>query len=158
MNGVIAYRQARVEDAADIHALLLALASEIPLLVDTLEREEALYALIRACGRSGESWVALDERERIVGFVLVDPELLERHYAEHEILELRYAGVAPEHRGHGVFAALVAKVLARLVPVIAIIPPQNRSNAAARLEKFGFRPTASPGGERVLRWEPRGDG
>jgi GNAT superfamily N-acetyltransferase len=153
----IAYRQARIEDAADIHALLLALAPEIPLLVDTLEREEALYALIRACGRSGESWVALDEREQIIGFVLVDPELLERHYAEHEILELRYAGVAPGHRGHGIFAALVAKVLARLVPVIATIPPQNRSNTAARLEGFGFRPTGSAGGERVLRWEPGGD-
>jgi GNAT superfamily N-acetyltransferase len=153
----IAYRQARVEDAADIHTLLLALAPEIPLLVDTLEREEALYALIRACGRSGESWVALDEGERVVGFVLVDPELLERHYAEHEILELRYAGVAPEHRGHGIFAALIAKVLARLVPVTAIVPPQDPSNMAARLENFGFRRTGSPSGERVLRWEPGRD-
>ena len=152
----ITYRQARVEDAADIHALLLALAPEIPLLVDTLEREEALYALIRACGRSGESWIALDERERIIGFVLVDPELLERHYAEHEILELRYAGVAPEHRGHGIFGILVAKVLARMVPVTAIVPPQNRSNMAVRLESFGFRQTGSPGGQRVLRWEPGG--
>ena len=150
----IAYRQAKVEDAADIHALLLALAPEIPVLVDTLEREEALYALIRACGRSGESWVALNEGERIVGFVLVDPELLERHYAEHEILELRYAGVASEQRGHGIFGTLVAKVLARMVPVIVSVSPQNRSNVAARLEKFGFRQTASPGGERVLRWEP----
>jgi len=150
----IAYRQARVEDAADIHALLLHLAPEIPLLVDTLEREEALYALIRACGRSGESWIALDERDRIIGFVLVDPELLERHYAEHEILELRYAGVAPEHRGHGVFAALIAKVLARLVPVTVTVSPQNRSDMAARLEKFGFRQTGSPGGERGFRWDP----
>src|ERR1700686_2935506 len=96
---VMAHRPAAVEDAADIHALLLALAPEIPLLVDTIEREEALYALIRGCGRSGESWVALDERDRIIGFLLVDPELLERHYAEHEILDLRYAGVAPGHRG-----------------------------------------------------------
>jgi len=150
----IAYRQAKVEDAADIHALLLRLAPEIPLLADTLEREEALYALIRACGRSGESWVALDERERIIGFVLVDPELLERHYAEHEILELRYAGVASEHRSRGIFATLIAKVLARMVPVTAIVPPQNRSNMAARLEKFGFRQTGSPGGERIFRWEP----
>ena len=150
----IAYRQARVEDAAEIHTLLLALAPEIPVLVDTLEREEALYALIRACGRSGESWVALDERERIIGFVLVDPELLERHYAEHEILELRYAGVASEHRGRGIFATLIAKVLARMVPVTAIVPPQNRSDMAARLEKFGFRQTGSPGGERVFRWDP----
>jgi len=62
---------------------------------------------------------------------ITDPELLERHYAEHEILELRYAGVAPEHRGQGIFATLVAKVLARLVPVIATVPPQNRSNATA---------------------------
>ena len=56
----IAYRQARIEDAAEIHALLLRLAPEIPLLVDTLEREEALYALIRNCARSGESCVAID--------------------------------------------------------------------------------------------------
>jgi GNAT superfamily N-acetyltransferase len=157
MNAAITYRQAKVEDAADIHALLLRLAPEIPLLVDTLEREEALYALIRACGRSGESWVALDEGERIIGFVLVDPELLERHYAEHEILDLRYAGVVPEHRGRGIFAALVAKVLARMVPVTVTVSPQNQSGVAARLEKFGFRQTGSPGGERVFRWEPGRD-
>ncbi len=153
----IAYRQARIEDAAEIHALLLRLAPEIPLLVDTLEREEALYALIRNCGRVGESWVALDEDERIIGFVLVDPEVLERHYAEHEILDLRYAGVAPEHRGHGIFRTLISKVQSRLVPVTVIVPPHNRFGVAARLEKFGFRPTGSLGGEHGLRWEP-GDG
>ena len=38
----ITYRLARIEDAAEIHALLLRLAPEIPLLLDTLEREEAL--------------------------------------------------------------------------------------------------------------------
>src|SRR6266851_8101495 len=118
----IAYRQARIEDAADIHALLLRLAPEIPVLVDTLEREEALYALIRNCGRVGESWVALDQQERIIGFVLVDPEVLERHYAEHEILDLRYAGVAPEHRGRGIFRTLISQVQSRLVPVTAIVP------------------------------------
>ena len=153
----IAYRPARIEDAAEVHALLLRLAPEIPLLVDTLEREEALYALIRNCGRVGESWVALDEDERIIGFVLVDPEVLERHYAEHEILDLRYAGVAPEHRGHGIFRTLISKVQARLVPVTVIVPPHNRFDVAARLEKFGFRPTGSLGGEHGFRWEP-GDG
>jgi len=150
----VAYRQTRIEDAAEIHALLLRLAPEIPLLVDTLEREEALYALIRNCGRVGESWLALDEQERIIGFVLVDPEVTERHYAEHEILDLRYAGIAPEHRGRGVFRALIARVQARLVPITIIVPPRNRFDTAARLEKFGFRQTASAGGERVLRWEP----
>ena len=149
-----AYRQARIEDAPDIHALLLRLAPEIPLLVDTLEREEELYALIRNCGRVGESWVALDEEERIIGFVLVDPEQLERHYAEHEIFDLRYAGIAPEHRGRGIFHALISRVQARLVPIIVIVPPHNRFDTAARLEKFGFRQAGSSGGERVFRWEP----
>ncbi|MGC2411564.1 MAG: GNAT family N-acetyltransferase [Stellaceae bacterium] len=150
----IAYRLTRVEDAAEIHALLLRLAPEIPLLADTLEREEALYALIRNCGRVGESWVALDDEERIIGFVLVDPEVLERHYAEHEIFDLRYAGVAPEHRGRGIFGALIAKVQARLVPITIIVPPHNRFDTAARLEKFGFRQTGSSGGEHAYRWEP----
>jgi GNAT superfamily N-acetyltransferase len=148
---VIAYRQARLEDAADIHALLLRLAPEIPLLIDTLEREEALYALIRTCARSGESWVATDQADRIVGFVIIDPDQFGRHYAEHEILELRYAGVAPDRRNQGIFASLIAKVLARMVPVTATVPPQNRSDMAARLEAFGFRPT---GEERRFRWEP----
>jgi GNAT superfamily N-acetyltransferase len=150
----IAYRQATIDDAPEIHALLLRLAPEIPLLVDTLEREEALYALIRNCGRVGESWVALDAQEQIIGFALIDPEVLERHYAEHEILDLRYAGVAPEHRGQGVFHTLISRVQSRLVPITTIVPPHNRFDAVARLEKFGFRHTASPGGERVYRWDP----
>jgi GNAT superfamily N-acetyltransferase len=152
----IAYRQAAVEDAPEIHALLLRLASEIPLLVDTLEREEALYALIRNCGRVGESWVALDEQERIIGFALVDPEVLERHYAEHEIFDLRHAGVAPEHRGRGIFRALITRVQARLVPITTIVPAHNRFGVAARLEKIGFRQTGALGGERAFRWEPGG--
>ncbi|HEV8679956.1 MAG TPA: hypothetical protein VGQ90_11310, partial [Stellaceae bacterium] len=93
----IAYREARLDDAAEILVLLLKLAPEIPILVDTLAREEALYALTRACARSGESRVALDEAGRIVGFVLVEPNRLGRHYAEGEVLDLRYAGVAPQH-------------------------------------------------------------
>ncbi len=150
----IVYRPAEIGDAPEIHDLLLRLAPEIPLLIDTLEREESLYALIRNCGRSGESWVALDAQKRIAGFALVDPEVLERHYAEYEILELRYAGVAPDSRGQGVFTALIAKVLARLVPVTVTVPPLNRFDMVARLERLGFRPVGSPGGEQHLRWEP----
>jgi ribosomal protein S18 acetylase RimI-like enzyme len=152
----ITYRQATIDDAPEIHALLLRLAPEIPLLVDTLEREEALYALIRNCGRVGESWVALDKEERIIGFVLADPEVTERHYAEHEILDLLHAGVAAEHRGQGVFRALISQVQSRLVPITTIVPPHNRFGAAACLEKFGFHQTASLGGEHVFRWEPGG--
>ena len=84
----------------------------------------------------------------------VTPDLAKRHYAEHEMFDLRYAGVAPEHRGHGIFRTLIAKVQSRLVPVTVIVPPHNRLGVAAALEKFGFRQTGSSGGERVFRWEP----
>jgi GNAT superfamily N-acetyltransferase len=151
---MIAYRQAALGDAADILALLLSLAPEIPLLVDTLEREEALYVLIRNCARSGESWVALDPAERIVGFILAEPAQLGRHYAEGELIELRHAGVAPEHRGQGVFSALLAKVLDRLQPVVTGVSPLNRSAMPARLAKRGFRETSTAGGEIRFRWDP----
>ena len=154
----VAERRAAVDDAAEIHALLLRLAPEIPLLVDTLEREEALYVLVRNCARSGESWAALDEAGRIVGFLLAEPAQHGRHYAEHEVLELRYAGVAPEWRNRGIFTSLMAKLLARMLPVTATVPAQNSCGVAQGLRRLGFRPVAEGGGEHRLRWLPGGAG
>jgi GNAT superfamily N-acetyltransferase len=151
---VIAYRQAALGDASEILDLLLALAPEMPLQVDTLEREEALYALIRVCARSGESWIALDASQCVVGFVLAEPAQLGRHYAEGELIELRYAGVAPDHRGRGIFSELVAKVLARMQPVVTSVNPLNRAAMAVRLVKRGFHPIGAAGGETRFRWDP----
>ncbi len=150
----IAYRQAGLDDAAEIHTLLLALAPEIPLLIDTLEREEALYAFTRNCTRSGETWVAMDEAGRIIGFLLVELNPARRHYAEHEVLDLRYGGVAGTHRRQGIFTNLVRRVLARMLPVAALVNPANRSAAADLLLRLGFRRQASPGGEQRFRWDP----
>ena len=152
--GEIAYRPARLDEAADLLAVLIEVAPEIPVQVEPLAREEALYALIRNCARSGESWVAVDETDRIVGFVLAEPDQTRRHYAEHEILELRYAGVVKTHRHRGIFTALVTQLLDRLVPVIATVSPANQSGAARLLEGLGFQNIASPGGEQRLRWGP----
>jgi GNAT superfamily N-acetyltransferase len=150
----IAFRQASLNDAAEVHALLLRLAPEIPLLTDTLAREEALYSLIRNSARSGESWVACDPAQRVVGFLIVEPNQRGRHYAENEVLELHFAGVAPEHRGRGIFTRLTERLLARMLPVATRVSAQNRSGAAGRLAKLGFRPTGSAAGEQRLRWEP----
>jgi GNAT superfamily N-acetyltransferase len=150
----IAYRHAELGEAADILAVLLEVAPEIPVSVDTLEQEEALYALIRNCARSGESWVAVDEAGRIVGFLLVELAQARRHYAEHEVLELRYGGVAVTHRHKGIFTALVQRVLDRMLPMSASVSPANRSNATRLLEQLGFRRQSSPGGEQRLRWDP----
>jgi hypothetical protein len=45
----ISYRQAKLDEAADILAVLIEVAPEIPVQTEPLEREEALYALIRNC-------------------------------------------------------------------------------------------------------------
>ena len=150
----ISYRQATLDDAAEIHRLLLVLAPEIPLLADTLAREEALYALTRNCARSGETWVACDEAGRIVGFVLVEPSQLRRHYAEGEALELRYAGVTADRRSQGVFGHMIQKVLSRMQPVTTTVNPQNRSGIGRCLEQLGFHQTGAAGSEHRLRWEP----
>jgi len=141
-------RPAAVADAADIHTLLLKLAADIPLAVETLEQEEALYVQLRKTLAFGESWVALDG-ERIVGAVLVDNVQTGRHWGENETLELRYAvGDALD--------ALLGKMLERSAPISARVREANRTGLAARLENSGFRETETRLGERHLRHEPGG--
>jgi GNAT superfamily N-acetyltransferase len=149
----LAYRIATVGDAADIFAVLQEVAVEIPVVLDTLEREEAMYARVRNWARSGESWVAVDG-ERIVGFVLAELNQVSRFWAEHEVIDVRYAGVAESHRDRGIFGELMRQILNRAVPVMVTVNPANRSAIACHLEPLGFR-RASPGDQQFL-WEPGG--
>jgi hypothetical protein len=139
-------RPATVGDAASIHTLMLKLAAEIPLAVETLEQEEALYAALRKILAFGQSWVALDA-DAVAGFALVDSAEVGRHWGENELLNLRYAG------GEGV-AALLAKILERNVPITATVKDANRSGLADRLENLGFRLSETRIGERHFRSDP----
>jgi len=139
-------RPAAVGDAADIHVLMLKLAGDIPVAVETLEQEEALYAALRKILAFGQSWVSL-AGEAVVGFALVDSAEVGRHWGENELLNLRYAA------GEGL-DALIGKVLDRKVPVAAGVRDANRTGLAARLEALGFRQTASPLGEQRFQYEP----
>jgi hypothetical protein len=154
----VSYRPAQLADAGEIHALLLRLAPEIPLLVDTLEREEALYARVRNCTRSGESWAACDEAGRIIGFVLAERAEHGRHYAEHEVLELHYAAAAAAYRKGEVLAQLIVRLLDRMVPIVAVVSPHNRSGLGESLKRLDFRPADAAGGEHRYRWQPGAKG
>ena len=139
-------RPAVIQDAPEIHALLLRIADEIPLAVDTLEQEEALYAAVRKILAFGQSWVALDG-DAVAGFVLVDSAEVGRHWGENELLNLRYAG------GEGL-DALIGKVLERMAPITAGVRDGNRVGLAARLERLGFHRTETRVGEQHFRREP----
>ena len=150
----VSYRPAELGDAADIHGLLLALAPEIPLLVDALEREEALYVVVRNFARSGESWVAVDETGTIIGFALAAPLERRRHYGENEVLELRYAGIVPDNRRRGIFSEMLRRICDRMLPVVTTVNAANASGIDRRLAAIGFRQTGAAGGERQFRREP----
>jgi len=142
----LALRPAVINDAAEIHELLLKRAAEIPLAVETLEQEEALYAAIRKILAFAQSWVAL-RGEAVAGVVLIDAAEVGRHWGENELLNLRYAaGDAIE--------ALLGKVLERNVPITAAVRDANKSGLAALLESHGFREAETRVGERRFRREP----
>jgi hypothetical protein len=142
----VAYRPAVIGDAADIHALLLAVAGDIPLAVESLEQEEALYAAVRKMLGVGQSWVAVTG-ETVVGFVLVDSAEVGRHWGESELLNLRYAGGER-------LDELIGKVLERNVSITASVRDANRNGLAERLKKFGFREAEFRVGEQHFRREP----
>ena len=150
----IVYRQAELGEAVDILAALKQVAADIPLAFETLEQEEAAYGRIRTCARSGESWIAEAAGHGIVGFILVEPNELRRHYAENEALEVRFAGVLGGGSNDATLAQMIQKVLDRMVPVAMTVSNANRSGLAQSLEAMGFRRLASPGGEQRFRWEP----
>ncbi len=139
-------RPAVVADAADIHALLLKLAGEIPLTIETLEQEEALYAAIRKILAFGQSWVAVDG-EAVTGVALVDSAEVGRHWGENELLNLRYA------LGE-MLDELIGKVVERNVPITASLRDSNRTGLVERLLRFGFRETETRVGERHFRYDP----
>jgi hypothetical protein len=140
-------RPAAIGDAAEIHALLLKIASDIPLAVETLEQEEALYAAVRKTLACGESWVALDDRERIAGVVLVDNVESGRHWGENALLDLRYAA-------GDALDLLIGKVVQRAVPIGTTVRDSNHSGLAGRLERLGFTQTEARLGVRQFRREP----
>ena len=138
-------RPAAIGDAAEIHTLLLRLAADIPLAVDTLEQEEALYAQLRKMLGWGESWVAERDGE-IVGCVLVDNVQTGRHWGENETLDLRYAA------GESL-DALIGKLLDRTAPIAAVVKDANRTGLAELLERNGFHEGETRVGERRFRRE-----
>ena len=151
---VFIYRVATVADAADIFAVLAEAAREIPVPLDTLAREEAMYARVRNWARSGESRVAATEAGRVVGFVLAELNQTSRFWGEHEVIDVHYAGVAKSHRGRGIFHEMMRRVLARAVPVTFAVSPQNLSDVRRHLQRLGFRTPGGGANEHRFLWQP----
>jgi hypothetical protein len=93
------YRVASRDYETDIFAVLEEVAPEIPVLLDTPARQDAIRGIIVECRKSGKSWVAVDANGTVVGFALARPDLHEAG-----AISLRYVGVSGNSRRRGIFA------------------------------------------------------
>lgn len=143
-------------DAAGIFAVLAEVAPEIPLLMDTSERREGVSRIIDKCITTGESWVAKNGRGVVEGFILVEPDEMERFQRNNAALHLAYAGVAKTQRKHGIFRAMLQHVMNQNVPLTAMVKFANQSGMAERLKRIGFRQTSvdSSREEYTFFWQP----
>jgi acetyltransferase (GNAT) family protein len=148
------YRVANGDDAVGIFTVLQEVAPEIPVSLDTPERQEAMQAVVAECCASGESLVAVDADGTVVGFVLAKPDRLERFLYKNQALSLRYIGVNKAWRQRGIFGGLMEKSMAKGVPLTASVLHNNQSAMADRLVKDGYEKVESDAKETRLRWTP----
>jgi hypothetical protein len=149
-------RVARSDDAPGILAVLAEVAPEIPLLLDTTERRQAVSNMVTEFTSMGESWVAVGANDRITGFLLVESDEVERRQRNNQALHLHYAGVTKIQRNRGIFRALVQQAMNRNVPLSATVKAANQSEMTARLTRIGFQKWRSDShhSEDNFRWQP----
>ena len=148
-------RVAAPGDAAAIFGVLAEVAPEIPLLMDTSERRKGISGIIDKCIATGESCVATDGGGVVAGFILVEPDKMERFHHDNRALHLRYAGVSNAYRRRGIFRALIQQVIKRGVPLTATVKAANQCQMAALLQRVGFqRWSGDPQIEEHFRWQP----
>lgn len=86
--------------------------------------------------------MAKDGRGVVAGFILVEPDEMERFQRNNGALHLAYAGVAKSQRGRGIFRALLQCVTNRDVPLTATVKFANQSGMVERLKRIGFCQTS----------------
>lgn len=144
------------DDAAGICGVLTEVAPEIPLLIDTRERQEAVSRIVDKCVATGESWVAAYGGSVVAGFILVEPDQMERFHHDNQALHLLYAGVSNTCRRQGIFPALIQQIMKRGVPLTATVKAGNQCQMAALLRRFGFqRWSGDPQTEERFKWQPK---
>jgi predicted N-acetyltransferase YhbS len=150
----IEYRLATSDDGDGVWAVLEEVAPEIEITAPiTPERQRTLRNIIAGCCGSAESWVAVDAGGTIVGFVLAEPDNVERFFHKMGALSLPYLGVTGTKRRRGIFGTLMQKQTAKGVALTATVLHTNRCGMADRLAKIGFKKVGHDAKQVKMRWE-----
>jgi hypothetical protein len=144
------YRLAGPNDDTAILAILEEVAPEVPVRLDGEERQQKIQTIIVQCRMSGKSWVAADATGRVTGFILARPDAHEGKAA----ISIQYAGVSNKSRRDGAFSALLEKLKANGVPLLASVLPDNKSGMEGHLKKRGFTNIGFKGNATEYLWVP----
>jgi ribosomal protein S18 acetylase RimI-like enzyme len=145
----IDYRQAGHDDETDVLGVLEEVASEVPVRLDGTERQEKIKIVIVECHASGKSLVAV-AGGKVVGFVLARPDVDGGKAA----IFVNYLGVGKGSRRRGIFAAMMEKMKAKGVRILAEVLHENKSGMAGRLKKIGFAVVETNAKQTRFRWTP----
>jgi hypothetical protein len=130
-------RKASQKDVDVIFAILESVSAEIPVSLDE-GRRTLIHEKVDKCCAHQTSWVALDEMDNVIGFLLSENFSTDIPWMEFDGITLPYGGVLIEHQGHGHFSGLIAQAKAMEKPLRAEVKRANKSAMAARLVKMGF--------------------
>lgn len=139
----ISYRAAVSGDEAGILEVFAEVAPEVPTAV-----RDGTEELIERLVSSGQSLVAVDADDNLVGYALAEPQ-------DSETLSLFYVGVSKAARDQRVCSGLISKLKENNAPIVADVQSDNKSAMLERFKHFDFIeiPTVF-GGKTKLRWEP----
>ena len=147
-------RVAVPSDEAAILALMRVVAAEIPILIEPDDRWRLVQQMVQNHCAGGGSWVAVGDDGAIAGFLLAEPDQVERFLHDDGAIYLAYAGVAPAARGMGAFRALARRAMDMQLPLTATVKRGNSSDMVGRFQRLGFVITAERLDETALAWRP----
>jgi ribosomal protein S18 acetylase RimI-like enzyme len=138
------YRVAVSGDEAGILKVFAEVAPEVPTAV-----RSGTEKLIQGLVASGQSWVAVDVDDNIVGYVLAEPY-------DSKTLSLAYLGVSKAARNQRVSSSLISKLQEIGAPIVTDVRANNKSSMVEIFEHFGFvkmPPDVFSADRTKLRWD-----
>jgi hypothetical protein len=153
-NKVFTCRVADKNDEASIWNVLVEVAPDIPARVEKPQDQEYLKAVISTCVAGSNSWVAIDSKGVVIGFVLSTPDNSIRNPEKKNVLNLPYIGTSASWQKRGVMKSLLGNLKSQGWPLTVEVLLANKSNMTENLEKADFVKQREDATKVHLRWNP----
>jgi hypothetical protein len=144
-------RPACATDVEAIYAIIAEVACRIPVKLSTPGRVEAMRKQITDYCLDGFSIVAVNENGVVIGFQLAR----RKTWHGDPYIDLRYAGVTAVAAEKKVFRRIIARAKEHGMTLLAEVKPDNKSEMAIGLKRYGFRSDINGPSNFGYRWDPK---